>query len=378
METARGCWWGEKHHCTFCGLNASDMAFRSKSPDRVLQELRDLTAHYQTLNVSVIDNIMNMNYVKKVCEPLAGDRCDYKIFWEVKANLTPRQLKTIADAGIVHVQPGIESLSSHVLELMRKGINMLKNVRFLKWAGYLGLQADWNLLTGFPGETQEDYARQRRLIPLLKHLPAPNGWGRIWLERYSPYFFDPSFPVQDVTPVPAYRFIYPEAIDLKEVAYFFDYKMPGTIDVEEHKELFAALKEWQEAWERTTRPFLKYRQGPGWVEILDGRNERPRTHWLYGTEALVYQACSETDRPLKAICEFVNRETGSESEEDVRSALARCCDLGIMIEEDEHYLSLAQPLNRNWFLDSVPAEAVAAGLAGVPQKAGKIAPEVAA
>jgi ribosomal peptide maturation radical SAM protein 1 len=22
-ETARGCWWGEKHHCTFCGLNAS-------------------------------------------------------------------------------------------------------------------------------------------------------------------------------------------------------------------------------------------------------------------------------------------------------------------------------------------------------------------
>jgi magnesium-protoporphyrin IX monomethyl ester (oxidative) cyclase len=31
METSRGCWWGAKHHCTFCGLNAEGMAFRSKS-----------------------------------------------------------------------------------------------------------------------------------------------------------------------------------------------------------------------------------------------------------------------------------------------------------------------------------------------------------
>ena len=35
-ESARGCWWGAKHHCTFCGLNGTTLAFRSKSPDRVL------------------------------------------------------------------------------------------------------------------------------------------------------------------------------------------------------------------------------------------------------------------------------------------------------------------------------------------------------
>ncbi|MEK7834359.1 MAG: RiPP maturation radical SAM C-methyltransferase, partial [Acidobacteriota bacterium] len=29
LETARGCWWGAKHHCTFCGLNGQTMAFRS-------------------------------------------------------------------------------------------------------------------------------------------------------------------------------------------------------------------------------------------------------------------------------------------------------------------------------------------------------------
>ena len=32
MESSRGCWWGAKQHCTFCGLNGGSMAYRSKSP----------------------------------------------------------------------------------------------------------------------------------------------------------------------------------------------------------------------------------------------------------------------------------------------------------------------------------------------------------
>jgi ribosomal peptide maturation radical SAM protein 1 len=26
-ESSRGCWWGEKHHCTFCGINGKTMSF---------------------------------------------------------------------------------------------------------------------------------------------------------------------------------------------------------------------------------------------------------------------------------------------------------------------------------------------------------------
>ena len=46
VETARGCWWGERSHCTFCGLNGATMAYRSKSPTRVLAELRHLRERY--------------------------------------------------------------------------------------------------------------------------------------------------------------------------------------------------------------------------------------------------------------------------------------------------------------------------------------------
>src|SRR5512142_331306 len=34
VEGSRGCWWGEKHQCTFCGLNGSSIAFRSKPAER--------------------------------------------------------------------------------------------------------------------------------------------------------------------------------------------------------------------------------------------------------------------------------------------------------------------------------------------------------
>jgi radical SAM superfamily enzyme YgiQ (UPF0313 family) len=59
VESSRGCWWGEKHHCTFCGLNGRTMAFRSKSPDRFRDEL---AARYRNFRFSVVDNIIDYKY----------------------------------------------------------------------------------------------------------------------------------------------------------------------------------------------------------------------------------------------------------------------------------------------------------------------------
>ncbi|MEU3506267.1 RiPP maturation radical SAM C-methyltransferase, partial [Streptomyces hundungensis] len=49
VEGARGCWWGEKHHCTFCGLNGSFMQYRSKSPDTFFEEIMELARRHRVL-----------------------------------------------------------------------------------------------------------------------------------------------------------------------------------------------------------------------------------------------------------------------------------------------------------------------------------------
>ena len=42
LETSRGCWWGEKSHCTFCGLNGETMAYRAMKPELAIRQFRDL------------------------------------------------------------------------------------------------------------------------------------------------------------------------------------------------------------------------------------------------------------------------------------------------------------------------------------------------
>jgi ribosomal peptide maturation radical SAM protein 1 len=348
VENARGCWWGEKQHCTFCGLNGQQMRFRSRSSAEAVRQLRVLSARYKIVNFEAVDNILDFRYLGQFCADLAAEHNDYDIFYEVKANLNPVQLRDLARAGVRFIQPGIESLSSHVLKLMRKGITMLRNVRLLKWAHYYNMRVQWFILNGFPGETEEDYEQQLRLIPLLRHLPPPAGTGRLWLERFSPYFFDPSFPVRSRRPLAAYRFIYPESVlDLDEVAYFFHYEMDGVLPEESHRELRESVGRWQESWQQRPRPALVYQRAPDWIQFIDRRSE-PTSCAFGRREARIYDLCGETERTVEGICRHLQETDTPATIDEAQAALDEFCRRGLMIAEDGRFLSLALPLNAHW------------------------------
>ena len=96
---------------------------------------------------------------------------------------------------------------------MRKGVRASQNINLLRWAHYYGINVDWNLLWGFPGETEQDYAEQAALIPHLRHLPPPVGYARIWLERFSPMFTEPeTFRLRRRSPERSYRYVYPDDV----------------------------------------------------------------------------------------------------------------------------------------------------------------------
>ena len=93
-----------------------------------------------------------MNYYRTVLPELAERKLGVTFFYEIKSNLKKKQVKLLADAGILTVQPGVESFSSHVLKLMRKGVTAIQNIQMLKWCREYGVDVAWNLLYGFPGE----------------------------------------------------------------------------------------------------------------------------------------------------------------------------------------------------------------------------------
>ncbi|MEW1717934.1 RiPP maturation radical SAM C-methyltransferase [Streptomyces sp. NPDC093109] len=245
VESSRGCWWGQKHHCTFCGLNGSFMEFRSKSPDRFVDELLAMTEQYQVLNVAVADNILDMAYLRSAVPRLAEAGCDLRISYEIKSNMRREQLASLVAAGIHYVQPGVESLSSHVLKLMDKGVTGCQNVRMLRDAESVSLGVVWNYLFGFPGETEEDYDAVIDQFPAIHHLAPPNGVTRIAIERFSPYFNRPELGFGDLQPAAHYAVIYDlPASELRDMAYVFDAKHRG-ISTTQAERLDKAVETWR-------------------------------------------------------------------------------------------------------------------------------------
>jgi ribosomal peptide maturation radical SAM protein 1 len=130
LETARGCWWGEKAQCTFCGLNGQNIAFRAKSPERAIEEIVHQVHAYRPRYVRTVDNMMAPSYYDTFLPRLAAVNPGVDFFYEVRPTLSKEQIGALARARVTSVQAGIESLSTHILRLMRKGTSSLRNVEF--------------------------------------------------------------------------------------------------------------------------------------------------------------------------------------------------------------------------------------------------------
>jgi len=341
-ESSRGCWWGAKRHCTFCGLNGSTMSYRSKSAERVKQELAELAAQTGTLNFGFVDNILDTAYIEELFPSLNQQECDYRFFFEVKANLTREVIRSLRDGGVERIQPGIESLSSHVLGLMRKGVRSSSNVNLLRWARFYGIDVTWNLIYGFPNETPEDYREQATLIPDLVHLQPPEATGRIWMERFSPIFSDrETFPAQTIVPEKGLRHIYPDHVRLDEIAYFFDYQLERTLPDHVFDEMKKAVGAWQEAAARAQPPSLIVHRSADYIQIRDSRDpEVVSTHTFNGPLAALYLALMEKPLTAKTVASQLSAPF---SAEEVEGALDEFVARSLMMRDGNLFLSLALP-----------------------------------
>src|SRR4029077_9565594 len=188
-------------------------------------EIHELYSRHGIGTYSVVDNILDMRFFSELLPRLANDPAPMRFSWEIKANLTREQVRQLAAAHIDTVQPGIESLSSPVLDLMDKGTTMLRNVQLLKWCKQYGVTPAWNLLFGFPGERPEHYRKQLDVIERVRFLDPPSGWGPVRLDRFSPYFDNPeAYGIPGIRPMAPFRFLYrlPDE-DLMQIASYFDF-----------------------------------------------------------------------------------------------------------------------------------------------------------
>ncbi|MCK9383683.1 MAG: RiPP maturation radical SAM C-methyltransferase [Nevskia sp.] len=302
LETSRGCWWGQKHHCTFCGLNGDGMEFRAKPAARVIAEIREAVEKWGASYLHFADNIMPMGFLTSVFPVTAMMPNRPKMFFEVKANLRDEQLAIMADGGVDSVQPGIESLSSNLLKLMRKGVSAAQNIALMRNCRARNITLGWNLLCGFPGEQAEDYEAMLELMPKLVHLQAPNTLSKVIFDRYSPYHANHrDFGVEEIVPYQNYFGLYPRGAPVVDIAYHFDgnYTTPLLSNVPLFQRLQKDVASWRVRWlRRGTRPVLTIAStDSGEQEIIDTRQMDIRLQYVLSEKADAALRYFERPRP---------------------------------------------------------------------------------
>jgi ribosomal peptide maturation radical SAM protein 1 len=351
VEGSRGCWWGAKHHCTFCGLNGTFMEFRAKSPAAFSDEVLHLVERHQVLDISVADNILDPEFITAALPLIAAKGHDLRLFCEIKSNTRRDQLEALLAAGVTGVQPGIENLSTHVLKIMDKGVTGCLNVRLLRDAATIGTQVSWNFLFGFPGETKADYQSVISQLPAMHHLPPPDGAARIAIERFSPYFDQPSLGFADLRPARMYPVIYglPET-ELHDLAYIFEAADLG-IAGELVKDLEAAISRWQRAYYEHRARLSYHDIGEAIILVSDRDAFKWRTHVIDDAdEAALFRQLAQPRSPA-SLAAFSGQSLGDRV--DVPGVLRRWTDLGLLFSDGGQVIAVAvearnQELTRVW------------------------------
>jgi hypothetical protein len=158
---------------------------------------------------------MNMAFFETLLPRLAERDFDITFFYETKSNLRKEQIAKFREAGVRAIQAGIESLSSHKLQRMKKGERAIQNVQTLKWASELHVLLCWNWLHGLPGETDRDLEQELDVMASITHLIPPAATGEVEFDRFSPYFNDAKdYGIKVLGPSEHYRYAYGVEEDL--------------------------------------------------------------------------------------------------------------------------------------------------------------------
>jgi len=338
METSHGCSW---RTCTFCGLNKERSKYRIKRPEIAVEEINRYFKKYNC-NIEMVDNVMPRNFIKHVFPHLQVPEGKY-LMYEVRGDYNEDEMKALNQARVKMIQPGIESVSTPVLELMNKGTTAFQCIHMLKLCVKYGILPGWNLLIGFPGMTAGMYENLLAIIPRIFHLFPPGSMNPVRIDRFSEYWQNSE--KYDLVPEPfrAYEYIYPYNRDvLAKIACHFEdknykserYRLLTTY----YKKLDTLVKGWKKRWQTKDThhfPRLTCLEKEDGTYIYDYRQERAVEHKISALEIEILKIL-ETPLTMDDLMNHFPADKGKL----VSAALEYLDREGVIFKEGDRWMSL--------------------------------------
>lgn len=168
FETSRGC----AFRCNFCNKNTFGFKHRTKSPERVVAEMRRLR-EMGFREIHFIDDsfTQKLDRAKEVCRLLLQENPHFtwSLFNGVRVDLVDEEFFSLAKAaGCWMVAFGIESGSQEVLDRIGKRTNIAEIQKAVKMAHRAGLDTFGFFMLGLSGESERS---MQATIELALSLP---------------------------------------------------------------------------------------------------------------------------------------------------------------------------------------------------------------
>jgi ribosomal peptide maturation radical SAM protein 1 len=323
------------------------MAYRAMSPDRALEQFDSLFEYAPRVSrLDAVDNILPKSYFQDVLPHMKTPE-NMSLFYEVKADLSESDVQTLAKARVKIIQPGIESLATSTLKLMKKGTSAFRNLSLLKFCAMYDVEPGWNLLIGFPGEGADVYQKYLDDLPLFTHLSPPSGVFPVRFDRYSPYFVKSKEYGLDLHPLDYYSMIYPfPGEQLDDMAYYFSDVNIGAEYAQTVSQWIGRIREkvdyWVDSWktEDDSHPeLLLYKDGDQNM-IKDSRSCELKEYAIGEVSARILNLLSDTKRMGDVVNEF--RDVAGF---DAAKEIADLREKGLLFHEDNRFISLVLPRN---------------------------------
>lgn len=157
VYASRGCYYDI---CSFCNHHENYFGgYRVKKASDVLQDMSTYQTLYGCSKFFFVDEISSPTYQRDLAQ-LAIDG-DHSFRWYVHCRVDPtftvEDLQTMATGGLTLIHAGVESSSTNVLALMKKGYARQDVLDFLSKLALVPMTAHLNTIQGFPGEAPQDY-----------------------------------------------------------------------------------------------------------------------------------------------------------------------------------------------------------------------------
>jgi radical SAM superfamily enzyme YgiQ (UPF0313 family) len=164
--------------------------FNAYDATHVVAELVDLVQRYRITHVALLDSNFPVDLRRAIAIARGIVDSGVKFSWTFQAStdficrMTQDQVQLLADSGVNYMGFGTESTSKSVLKLMNKRHQRVDEMyETARKASLAGIRVNFNLILGYPGETEADRLETfRTMSDIGAHFPNV---------RFSPNIFTP-------------------------------------------------------------------------------------------------------------------------------------------------------------------------------------------